>query len=97
MPPHPVARSRLTTIAPAADGRFAEPILADRYGGPIAAGEEQGELRTRQGWFDVTFEAHDEPHAPFMRGVVRVDAEAASPAVLLWRQVARVLVREHGF
>lgn len=87
----------LTSIAPAGNGRLAEPILADRYGGGIASGEERGELRTRQGWFEVTFESRDDRHEQVMRGIARVDAASVSPALLLWRQIVRVLVREHGF
>lgn len=87
----------LSSIAPASDGRLAEPILADRHGGNISSGEERGELRTRQGWFEIAFVSKDDRLVQLMRGVVRVDAETVSPAYLLWRQVARVLVREHGF
>ncbi len=87
----------LTSIAPAGNGRLVEQILADRHGGSIAVSEERGEVRTRQGWFEVTFDSNDDRQGPLVRGIARVDAEAVSPALLLWRQVARVLVREHGF
>jgi putative peptide zinc metalloprotease protein len=75
----------LTTIAPAGDG------------GHVPVGEERGELRARQGWFEVTFGAHGAPPAQVLRGVVRVEAKTTSPALHLWREIARVLVREHSF
>jgi putative peptide zinc metalloprotease protein len=89
------------TIAPAGDGHLAEPVLADRYGGSVGAGDDHGEFRTRQGWFEVTFEDRSQPLVPapdqLLRGVARVDATPSSPAMLIWRQIARVLVREQGF
>ncbi len=87
----------LTSIAAAADGRLAEPVLADRHGGSIPSGDEHGVLRARQGWFELTFEGPREHQGQVMRGVARVDADRVSPALLLWRQFARVLIREHGF
>lgn len=87
----------LTSIAPAADGKLAEPMLADRHGGTVPAGDERGELRTRQGWFEVAFASSGAAGSRVMRGIVRVDALPVSPAQLLWRQVARVLAREQGF
>lgn len=90
-------RVELIEIAPAGNGRLVEQILADRHGGSIPVGEERGELRTRQGWFEVTFDSDDDREGQLVRGIARVEAEATSPALLLWRQIARVLVREHGF
>lgn len=87
----------VTAIAPASDGRLAEPILADRHGGSVASGDDQGELHTRQGWFEVTFQSDAAPPQQVMRGVAVVDATSTSLAMLLWRRIGQVLVREHVF
>lgn len=100
IPDDPTAAHRrlvVIGIAPASDGRLGEPILADRHGGSILSGEEHGELRTRHGWFEITFECPDQPPAQLLRGVALVDATAASPARLAWQQIMRVLLREQGF
>jgi putative peptide zinc metalloprotease protein len=104
-PTLPRRELKLVSIAPASDGRLMETVLADRHGGAVASGENRGELRTRQGWFEVTFESADEsrdvstgkPPVQILRGAARVQAASASPFDMVWRQIARVLVREQGF
>jgi putative peptide zinc metalloprotease protein len=87
----------VTFIAPAADGRLAETVLADRHGGSVPSGDENGVLRARHGWFELTFDSPLFEPEQIMRGVARVDAARTSPAALAFRHFARVLVRERGF
>lgn len=87
----------LGAIAPASDGRLSEPALAELYGGRVAAGEVEGVLKTGQGWVEVTFTTPAPAPTQLLRGVVRIDSAPVSPALLLWRQIARVIVREQGF
>ena len=93
----PAQSLRLVEVATASNGRLAEPVLAERYGGMVPAGDDKGELVLRHGWVDVHFEA-DVPTPPqSVRGIVRVDATSVSPLRLILDQIARVLVREQGF
>ena len=87
----------ISHIAPAGHGQLAEPMLSDRYGGSVPSGEDSRGLRTRNGWFEVTFQSATSPAPQLIRGVARVAGERISPARLLGRQIARVLVREQGF
>lgn len=96
-PTQPPRELRLVALSAASDGRLTEAVLADRHGGAVAAGDERGELRTRAGWFEATFEADGARPPQLVRGTTLVAAEAVSPMHLLWRQVSRVLVREQGF
>ncbi len=93
-PRHPAV---VETIAPSADGRLAEPVLADLHGGGIAVIEQDGGVKTRSGWFEVSLASEEPAPAQLTRGVVHIDAGGVSPFELAWRQVARVLVREQGF
>ena len=47
--------------------------------------------------FEVTFAAFAEPTPHVVRGLVRIEAEPTSPLASIWRQIARVLVREQSF
>lgn len=96
-PREPRRELKLVALAAASDGRLTETVLSDKFGGQVASGEERGELRTRQGWFEATFQSDGQRPSQLMRGTARVAAEATSPMQLIWRQVSRVLVREHGF
>jgi putative peptide zinc metalloprotease protein len=87
----------LVSIAPASDGRLIEAALADKHGGAVAATEEHGEARTRQGWFEVVFDVEGQRPAQLIRGTTRVDVAGTSPLNLVWRQISRVIVREQGF
>lgn len=89
----------LETIQPASNGALTEPVLADRYGGPVASIEVDRTLNSREGWVEVTFQLDRGlvPPLRLMRGNVWVEAEAVSPLALAWRQIGRVLVREQGF
>lgn len=93
-PQHPAV---VESIARSADGRLAEPVLADIHGGGIAAIEQDGGVKTRSGWFEVSLSSQQPAPAQLTRGVVHIEAGAVSPFMLAWRQVARVLVREQGF
>jgi putative peptide zinc metalloprotease protein len=88
---------KLVSIAPASDGRLSEPVLAEKHGGLVAVGEERGELRTRHGWFELTFEASGDRPIQLARGVARIDAARVSPISLMWQQICRVVIREQGF
>ena len=87
----------VAAIAPASDGRLAEASLADRHGGSIAANDKQGDLVTRNSWFEVQLEMQAPAPAELMRGVVRIEAASVSPFAILWRQIARTMVREQSF
>jgi putative peptide zinc metalloprotease protein len=87
----------VASIAPASDGRFAEPMLADRHGGSILAGDRRGELVARSGIFEVTFAERPGELSQVVRGIARIEAERISPARLVWQAIARVVVREQGF
>jgi putative peptide zinc metalloprotease protein len=89
----------LQSIAPASNGVLAEPALADRFGGVVAAVEKDQQLNTREGWVDVVFQVDHGQALPqrLMRGNVWVEGDAVSPLALAWRQIGRVLVREQGF
>jgi len=89
----------LQAIAPASNGELAEPALADRFGGAVAAVEKDQKLNTREGWIEVSFQLENGQAPPprLMRGSVWVEAESVSPLALAWRQIGRVLVREQGF
>jgi putative peptide zinc metalloprotease protein len=93
----PVRSMRLVDIARASNGRLAEPALVEKFGGIVPANDEKGELLLRHGWADVQFDAETPPPTQTVRGIMRVDATAISPMRLILSQIARVLVREHGF
>jgi putative peptide zinc metalloprotease protein len=96
-PTAPRRELKLVSIAPASDGRLIDAALADRHGGGVPAGEERGELRTRQSWFEVKFDAEGARPSQLLRGTALVEASSTSPLNLVWRQICRVLVREQGF
>lgn len=87
----------LETIAPASDGKLAEPALSDLHGGPVPSTTSDKAQRAREGWIEVAYATSSPAPARLIRGVVRVEAEAKSPLSVLWRQIGRVLVREQGF
>jgi putative peptide zinc metalloprotease protein len=93
----PILPLRLTTIATAGNGRLSEPVLAEKFGGPVQADEKNGELIHRQGWVDVHFDADVAAPTQAVRGVVVASASGVSPLRLAFNQIARVLVREQGF
>lgn len=94
LPAHPIT---LQTLAPASDGVLAEPILADVHGGRVEAAPGEQDLRARGGWTEARYSSVEPAPRQLVRGIVRVEAEAASPLFMLWRQIGRVLVREQGF
>lgn len=96
-PAQPSQRLTLTSILPASDGRLAEPALADRHGGRVVTSGTRGELVARHGFVDVTFAEFGGMTSQVVRGMTRIEAERTSPAVLLWRVLVKVLVREQGF
>ena len=93
----PTRRITVSRISPSVDARIAEPLLADRHGGSIPVVDEKGELVTRQGFIPMEFGIVNEPTPQVVRGIVRVDGTAVSPAQLFWERLVRVLVREQGF
>ena len=88
---------RLTAVSAAGDLRMSEPALAETNGGPVAADEKDGILKARQGTFEVALAGLDSAPQVATRGIVQIEAAPVSPFELVWRQVARVLVREQGF
>jgi putative peptide zinc metalloprotease protein len=93
-PKHPAI---VESIAQSSDGRLSEPVLADLYGGEVAASDEGGELVTSSGWFEVRLTSQHPAPPQLIRGVIHIDAEGVSPFMLAWRRIAQVLVREQGF
>jgi putative peptide zinc metalloprotease protein len=74
------------------------PILATRYGGPIALATQTQELIPAEQLFRVRVEL-DEPleSTSEARGVTVIDGERRSPLVAGLRNVFAVLIRESGF
>ncbi len=93
----PSRQARVTRIAPASDGRLAEPALADRYGGGVAVGERKGELALRSGWIELQLSVEGAPPPSIQRGVMWIEASPVSPAAMLWQRLARIFVREQTF
>lgn len=93
----PAQALHLVEIAAASNGRLAEPVLAEKFGGIVPASDEKGELVLRHGWADVHFAAEAPSPIQAVRGIMRVEATSVSPIRLISSQIARVLVREHGF
>jgi putative peptide zinc metalloprotease protein len=87
----------VASIAPAGHGRLAEPMLSERHGGRVSSGEERGLLRTLHGWSEIELSSADVGSSQVTRGLVHVSAQAISPARLIARRIARVLVREQTF
>lgn len=87
----------LQELVTSSDGRLPDPSLSDRFGGPVATGEQRGEHMTRQAWQEVVFRTSISTPVRLQRGIVKVDAERISPAHIVWRQIGRVLVREQAF
>ena len=87
---------KLLSVAPASDNKISELVLADHYGGPIPSQLDNGEVKVRQGWFEITFLGGLVGTDKINKGVVNIRALAVSPASLLWRQIAKLIVREQG-
>jgi putative peptide zinc metalloprotease protein len=94
---HPARPVRLARIAPASNSRLFDPFLAEKHGGHVLATEEHGEFMLRHGGIDAAFDADGPAPRQVQRGIIRVSAAATSPAMLMWNQIARVLIREQGF
>ena len=93
----PIRLMNLAKIAPASNGQLSEPILAEKFGGIVQADEKGGVTILRHGWAEVHFDADAPSPEQAIRGVIIVDAAPVSPLWLLMSQIARVVVREHGF
>ncbi len=92
----------LAKIRPASDGRLFEPMLADVHGGLVNSAPAQTlpsmpQLVARNSHFEAIFAAVPGKTSQVVRGVVRLEANAVSPATLMWRAMAKVLVREQTF
>lgn len=87
----------VTSIAPAGRLRLADPALAEPFGGSIPVIEERGDILAKEAQFEVTLSATGASPSAAARGVVHIAARPESFAGQLWRQVARVFVREQGF
>jgi putative peptide zinc metalloprotease protein len=88
---------RVTDLRSASDGRLSEISLSERHGGSVPTGGPKGDQLVRRGAFEVVLIGDQQGPPHLVRGVLRIDADAVSPARVLWRSVARVLVREQGF
>lgn len=96
-PGHRSVSLQVVDIRPASDGRLSEPALSERHGGSIPTGGQRGDQLTRNAGFEVTLMGANAGPDQLLRGAVHVEAERISPARLLARSVARIVVREQGF
>jgi putative peptide zinc metalloprotease protein len=91
---------RLRTIAHAGAASIDIPALASVNGGRVAV---QPDDRNRLVPVTAHYQLELLPDADFrapdqtIRGIIELDAEPESFAVLAWRQIANVLIRESGF
>ena len=94
----PVA-ARVVRIERANTGILAEPYLASRFGGGIAAREpKQGEFVPESSVYRVTLAPRRHVPAPsrVLRGSVVLSGAAESLALRAWRRILAVAVRETG-
>jgi putative peptide zinc metalloprotease protein len=93
----PATSVKLEYIGPVSTANLTEPVLAQSNGGPIPAEDHNGQLIAAHSGFEVVLRAPGVPVPSLVRGTIRIDAIAEAPITAVWRQVARVLVREQGF
>lgn len=78
-----------------------EPLLASIHQGPIAVEppEQPGRYRPRESIFLVVLsvEQGSTPMTAIQRGYVRVESEARSYALRIWRNLHSLFIRESGF
>ena len=78
-----------------------EPLLASIHQGPIPVEppEQPGRYRPRESIFLVVLavDKNSAPMAAIQRGYVRVDSEARSYALRMWRNLHSLFIRESGF
>ena len=87
----------LEYVGPATGTALAEPVLSQSNGGNIPTEERNGRLVAVRNGFEVVMRSADNGPTSLMRGTVQIEAEPLTPFAAVWRQVARVFVREQGF
>ena len=95
----PKITGHLSHLAPTTEAFIMEPILTSVTGGPLAVYEDDnGHLVPNSPVFKVrgTPLENTIPRRT-QRGIVKIKAEAQSPATALWRSIIRVLIRETDF
>lgn len=95
----PKITGTLNHLAPTSEAFIMEPILTSQTGGSLAVNEDKdGQLVANR----PVFKVRGIPKTPDMpartqRGIVKIKAQAQSPAAALWRSIIRVLIRETDF
>ncbi len=92
---------RVTEIDRASTKSLSEPVLASRYGGPLATRDTgSGALVPTEAVYRVRLAVRnprEDLKQTVLRGVVRIKAESESWLKRIWRTVGAVLIRESGF
>jgi putative peptide zinc metalloprotease protein len=89
--------ARLSQIAPANEKQLALPELADRQAGSIRSSGRRDAPEAADSIFMIRLETAARPPAHALTGIVLIEAEPQSLAVLAFRRIARVLLRESQF
>ncbi len=95
----PRLKGELHHIAPTSEAAISQKVLTSLAGGPLAVHEDDdGHIIADNAVFKVRGRPEDFAIlARAQRGVVKIEAEAQSPAQALWRSIVRVLIRETDF
>ena len=95
----PSISGELHHIAPTSEAVISQKVLTSLAGGPLAVHEaDNGHIIADNAVFKVRGRPEDfAVLARAQRGIVKIDAEAQSPAQALWRSIVRVLIRETDF
>jgi len=90
--------ARVIDVDTAPASRLAQPMLANRHGGPIAVAERAQDLQPATPRFRVRLQLDEAPpDLHETRGRVRIEGERRSLLGAALRDVVAVLVRESGF
>ncbi|MEL6748630.1 MAG: hypothetical protein AAFO79_12600, partial [Pseudomonadota bacterium] len=85
------------TVMTASDNTISDPLLTQAFGGDAATKEPGGTPVAKHGMVQVIASSGQMSPAQAQRGSLVLSAEGRSPFGMLWRSVAKVFVREHGF
>ena len=92
-------KGTITNLAPTSEAMILDPILTSIAGGRLAVYKDKdGQLIANSPVFKVRGKPdHGLTTKRAQRGIVKIDAKPQSPAIVLWRSVMRVLIREIDF
>jgi len=89
---------QLSDLAPTSAAIITERLLTSQYGGPLAVRPDTNDaLIPNHPVFKVKGIANEATSIREIRGIVHIQAEAASPAQNIYHSVLRVLIRETDF